>query len=161
MKTLFVLISIVVGLTILLLLVLGKYSQRGHAPGLVNGSLSKCTTKPNCVCSEYIDDIDHYIEPIESPNNNEIIDVSIASAAIQEIGGTIHSKTDEYVAATFTSPIFGFVDDLEIRNDRINGILHIRSASRVGYSDGGVNLQRAELFKKIYIQKVENLTKRF
>ena len=159
MKTLLILISIVVVATIFLLFVLGKYSQRGHAPGLVNGSLSKCTTKPNCVCSEYIDDVYHYIKPIEKLDSIKILDISKASATIQEMGGTIHSETDKYVAATFISPIFGFVDDFEIRNDQTQGILHIRSASRMGYSDGGVNRKRAEKFKKIYFQNVEKYNK--
>ena len=155
MKTFFILIPIIVVSFIFLLFALGKYSQKGHAPGLVSGSLSKCSATPNCVCSEYIDDTGHYIKPIKNPHSVELTNISIASATIQEIGGTIHNETDEYIAATFTSPLFGFVDDLEIRNDQTHGILHIRSASRVGYSDGGVNRKRIELFKKIYLRKFE------
>ncbi len=153
MKTFIILSAIVVCSLLLLLLVIGKYSQKGHAPGLVNGSLSKCSTKPNCVCSEYADDIDHYIRPIKNTPNIDIIDISKASATIQEMGGTIRSETDQYIAATFASRIFGFIDDLEIRTDQNQRVLHFRSASRVGYSDGGVNRKRIELFKKLYKQK--------
>ena len=159
MKSFLILISIIVVAIIFLFFLLGKYSQRGFPPGLVNGSLSKCTSKPNCVCSEYIDDSDHYIKPIKNSHSIEKFDISKASATIQEMGGTIHGEADEYVAATFISPIFGFVDDFEIRTDQTHGDLHIRSASRVGYSDGGVNRKRAELFKKIYIQKVSESNK--
>jgi len=159
MKTFFILIFIIIFSTIFLLFILGKYSQKGHAPGLVSGSLSKCSTKPNCVCSEYTDDIDHYIAPINNHRSIGLNNISIASATIQEIGGTINRETDGYIAATFKSPIFGFVDDLEIRNDQIHGILHIRSASRVGYSDGGINRKRTKLFKKIYVQNVEKSNK--
>ncbi len=153
MKSFVILFFVVVCFSLFLLLVIGKYSQKGHAPGLINGSLSKCSTKPNCVCSEYIDDIDHYIRPIKNTHNIDKIDISKASATIQEMSGIIHSETDQYIAATFTSRVFGFVDDLEIRIDQNNKILHIRSASRVGYSDVGVNLKRVELFKKLYKQK--------
>lgn len=159
MKTLFILISIIIISGLFILFALGKYSQKGHASGLLDGSLSKCSAKPNCVCSEYANDIDHYIAPIKDHLSIELNNISIAAATIQEMGGTINRKTGEYIAATFTSSIFGFVDDLEIRNDKIHGILHIRSASRVGYSDGGINRKRTELFKKIYAQNIEKSNK--
>ena len=155
MKTFVILSFIVICSSLFLLLVIGKFSQKGHAPGLVNGSLSKCSTKPNCVCSEYVDDIDHYIRPIKSTNTIDINDISKASDTIQEMGGAIRSETDQYIAATFTSRIFGFVDDLEVRADQNHRVLHIRSASRIGYSDGGVNRERVEIFKILYKQKFE------
>lgn len=153
MKTVFILIPVIVVSFILILFALGKYSQKGHAPGLVSGRLSKCSAKPNCVCSEYVDDIGHYIKPVKNPHSVERAALAIASATIQELGGTIQIETDDYIAATFTSPLFGFVDDLEIRNDQSQGVLHLRSASRVGYSDGGANHKRIEIFKKKYILK--------
>ena len=128
---------------------LGKYSQKGNAPGIVNGSLSKCSTKPNCVCSEYDDEVDHYIQPINILSSEEIFDGSKASATIEEMGGNIITETDRYIAATFISRIFGFTDDFEIRVDQNNKVLHIRSASRVGYSDGGANQKRVELFRQL------------
>lgn len=85
----------------------------------------------------------------------DMIDISKASATIQEMGGVIHNETDDYIAATFISRIFGFVDDLEIRIDQNHRALHFRSASRVGYSDGGVNRKRVELFKRLYKRKFE------
>lgn len=155
MKTFLILITIFVLSFIFVLFVLGKYSQKSHPPGLVSGNLSKCSAAPNCVCSEYVDDADHYIKPIKNAQNSERSNIAIASATIDEMGGSIHDEQDDYLAATFTSPLFGFVDDMEIRDDQRQGVVHIRSASRVGYSDGGVNRKRLELFKKIFIQKSE------
>lgn len=150
MKTVVILISIVICFALFLLFVIGKYSHKGHAQGIANGSLSRCSAKPNCVCSEYADDFDHYIPPISSASNIDAIDISRASAIIKEMGGEIRNETDQYIAATFTSRLFRFVDDLEIRIDPNQNVLHFRSASRVGYSDGGVNRKRVELFKKLY-----------
>ena len=152
-------LSVVVGSSIVLLLILGKYSLKIQAPGLVNGSLSRCSDKPNCVCSEYIDDVDHYIEPVTNPQNIEIDDMPKVVATIKDMDGTIRYLTDNYIAATFTSSIFGFVDDLEIRTSPIHGVMHFRSASRVGYGDGGVNRNRVELFKKLYGKKTEEVNK--
>ncbi|PZO25782.1 MAG: DUF1499 domain-containing protein, partial [Betaproteobacteria bacterium] len=39
---------------------------------------------------------------------------------------------------------FGFVDDVEFRIDQGSGLLHVRSASRVGYSDLDANRKRVE-----------------
>ena len=66
--------------------------------------------------------------------------------AITATGGTITSETDSYLSATYMSKIFKFVDDVEIRHDKDN-IWHIRSASRVGYSDRGVNKKRVEAIR--------------
>ena len=155
MKIAFIILLILIGSSIFLLIILGKYSQKGQAPGLVNGRLSRCSDKPNCVCSEHLDDSDHYIEPFTILQNIEIDHMSKVLATIKDMNGTLRSTTDNYIAATFTSLIFGFVDDLEIRIDLIYGVMHFRSASRVGYSDWGVNRNRVELFKKLYRKKIE------
>ena len=72
------------------------------------------------------------------------------------MGGRIEAESDHYLAATFSSAIFGFVDDLEIRVDSSERVIHIRSASRVGHSDMGVNRKRTELLRKLYLEKVSN-----
>ncbi len=56
-------------------------------------------------------------------------------------------KENEYsINAVFRIPIFGFKDDVEIllKPDGDNSVLHIRSASRVGHSDLGVNRRRVQ-----------------
>jgi len=64
-----------------------------------------------------------------------------AKAALTSLGGTITSESDDYISATFTSSLFKFVDDVELRPGD-DGVVHIRSASRVGYSDRGANKKR-------------------
>jgi uncharacterized protein (DUF1499 family) len=68
------------------------------------------------------------------------------------MGGSVQVEHDSYLAATFTSSIFGFVDDLEIRVDSERKTIHLRSASRVGHGDGGVNRKRTERLKKWVIE---------
>ncbi len=155
MKTLLIILFVILLSSVCLLFIFGKYSQKSHAPGILNGSLSKCSNKPNCVCSEYIEDAKHYIMPINHPNGHADIDMTMVSATIQGMNGMIQSEQKGYIAATFTSKIFGFVDDMEFRSDLEHGVLHMRSASRVGYSDGGVNQKRVEAFKKLYSKKLE------
>ncbi len=153
MKIALITVLIIIVSSIALLFILGKHSQKGLAPGLVSGSLSRCSEKPNCVCSEYGGDVSHYIEPVTDIPNLEMHDMSKAVSIIQDMNGVVNSVEDNYISVAFTSSIFGFVDDFEIRTDPNQGLMHFRSASRVGYGDGGVNKKRVELFKKLYRKK--------
>lgn len=63
------------------------------------------------------------------------------------MGGKIVLEDDFYLWATFNTRIFRFVDDLELRMDKENGVIHIRSSSQVGYSDMGANRRRIENFR--------------
>jgi len=69
------------------------------------------------------------------------------------MGGNIQMESNGYLAASFSSAIFGFVDDFELRIDAQQKIIHVRSASRIGKSDMGVNNKRVELFKTLYYKK--------
>lgn len=153
MKIALITVFILMASSIALLFFLGMYSQKGQALGLVNGSLSKCSETPNCVCSEYRDDVSHYIEPITDLPEGERHDLSSVVSIIEGMNGMVNRVEENYLAATFTSSIFGFVDDVEIRVDLRQGVIHFRSASRVGYGDGGVNRKRLELFKRLYKEK--------
>ncbi|MGB5179354.1 MAG: DUF1499 domain-containing protein [Gammaproteobacteria bacterium] len=143
------------GVAIIVLFVfLGVISRSGKAPGLIEGRLSSCPEKPNCVCSEHKDDTLHYVEPVIIPDNSTSASVEMLKDTVRQMGGSIQAESDTYLAATFSSAIFGFVDDMEIRIDSLQDVIHVRSASRVGHSDMGVNRQRAELFKQLMLQKV-------
>ena len=66
---------------------------------------------------------------------------------------TIVEKTDTYLHAAFKSRVFRFVDDLELLLDPATGIVAVRSASRTGYSDLGVNRRRVEALREKLTQK--------
>lgn len=118
---------------------LGILSQKGEAPGLKDGRLTDPGSKPNSVSSE---------EGVQPERATAPLQASIADVAraIEATGGTITSRSDLYLTATYMSPIFKFVDDVEVRQD--GSICHIRSGSRVGYSDRGVNRKRVETIRQ-------------
>ena len=127
----------VVGLAVLgvgAFIVLGQMSQGGSAPGLANGQLAACPSAPNCVSSEADTSEEKRVEPLSSDGWGAI------PAVIAEMGGVITARDDSYLAVEFTSATFGFVDDVEFR--LAEDTLHVRSGSRVGYSDRGVNHAR-------------------
>ncbi len=117
--------------------VLGKKSRTGHAIGLVDGVLAPCPNSPNCVCSENGTDAKHAVLPYANTDWQRLISVIEAMP-----NAKIITNKNGYLAAEFQSKTFGFVDDFEARAD--GDVIQVRSASRVGYGDGGVNRARVE-----------------
>jgi uncharacterized protein (DUF1499 family) len=148
MKKVVLLAAILAVAAMVALFMLGKASRTGEAPGLVDGRLARCADKPNCVCSEYREQAGHFIEPLEIAARDAESVIAELRAVIVEAGGAVRSERADYLAATFTSSWFGFVDDLEVRLDSEASLIHFRSASRVGYSDLDVNRKRVEMLQR-------------
>jgi len=114
--------------------------------------LSPCPDSPNCV-SSLAEDKKHFIAPI--PYNGE---TAVARYELLEI---LHSSKrarlvtieENYIHAEFVSAIFRFVDDVEFYFDTAKKLIQMRSASRIGYSDLGVNRRRIEEIRKRFDQK--------
>ena len=68
----------------------------------------------------------------------------MTETALGQSGLTVVATTERYLQATAKSLRFRFVDDVEFLYDPAAGLLHYRSASRVGHSDMGVNRRRLE-----------------
>ena len=110
--------------------------ERPNNLGVKDGKLTACPGTPNCVNSQATD-AQSKVEPLP--------DVAIAEIK-KVIEGmertTIVEETDNYLYAEFKSKLMGFVDDVEFYRDA--GMVHVRSASRLGQSDLGVNRKRVE-----------------
>lgn len=118
---------------------------------LVDGRLRACPKSPNCVSSES-DSASSRIEPLTFQGSPEKAWGDLKET-IRELGGKIQEEHDGYLWATFTTRLFRFVDDVELRMVSIDGMIHVRSGSRVGYSDLGVNRRRVEKLRAIFNQK--------
>lgn len=137
--------------------ILGQRSQSGNPPGLVDNRLAQCPVTPNCVCSEYANDSLHFISAINLSSASTSSDSSPdlhgrIKSVITQMGGIIQQEQNNYLAATFTSAIFRFVDDFEVRTDEQLKVVHVRSASRVGKGDLGVNRKRVEQFRTLLLK---------
>ena len=113
---------------------LGMQSRSGSALGLVDGRLAACPASPNCVSSETGEPAEKTVEPLPL----EVWDA--LPALLAEMGGTVTGQEVTYLSVEFSSSLFGFVDDVEFRVTET--AIHVRSASRVGHSDAGVNQAR-------------------
>ncbi len=127
---------------------LGKKSQEApHSElGITNDHLKACGKKPNCVSSQADRDSSFYVEPIRAYNIEVLWDN--LQLLLPDLGLKEVKTTDNYLHFTETSRIFKFVDDVEFLLKRDTGVIEIRSRSRVGYSDMGVNRKRLEKIKK-------------
>ena len=65
----------------------------------------------------------------------------------------ITEESDSYVRAEFTTAILRFVDDAEFLIDADAGLIHFRSASRIGHSDLGANRKRMAEFRQKFLAK--------
>ena len=65
-------------------------------------------------------------------------------------GSTLITNGPGYIHAEFRSPAWGFVDDVEFYFDEEAGLIHFRSASRLGYGDMGANRNRMEEIQADY-----------
>lgn len=105
--------------------------------GVQNGRLAPCPDSPNCV-SSFAADEQHGIAPL----NATLERVQQVLLAMERTN--IVAFEGNYLYAEFTSRLLGFVDDVEFLYDPAAGVTHVRSASRLGYSDLGANRSRIE-----------------
>ena len=148
MKTAFlvivVLLVLVVGFGVFMMFQRAAASQQmSPVVGVTDGQLTSCPDSPNCV-SSFAEDERHAIESIAGDG----LDFNALAAHIAEANNAeISSLTENYLHATYKSGFFGFVDDLELYFD--GDQIHVRSASREGYSDLGANRKRVENLREV------------
>jgi uncharacterized protein (DUF1499 family) len=111
--------------------------------GIESGSLSPCPASPNCVVSQKAD-AKHTIAPITYHVTRDKAREALLKVLTVVPRTQIIKQTDNYVHAISKSRIFKFVDDVEFYFPSDKSVIHIRSASRVGDSDFGVNRTRLE-----------------
>lgn len=114
--------------------------------GVQSDRLAPCPSSPNCVNSQSQDAL-HKIEPLtyDSTPTQALAELK---TVIQSMERTqIITETEKYLYAEFTSKLMGFVDDVEFLIDESAKVIHVRSASRLGKSDLGVNRQRIETIR--------------
>lgn len=110
-----------------------------------------CPDSPNCV-SSLSTDTAHFIEPFHYAG-------SLADARHKLINILRNAKrvrlTEikmDYIHAEFRSLVFQFVDDVEFYFPPEKSIIHVKSASRSGYYDFGVNRRRVERLRTAFGQ---------
>jgi uncharacterized protein (DUF1499 family) len=110
--------------------------------GVHGGRLAPCKRSPNCVSSQANpSDLEHYIAPIRGS-------MAAARKAVESLPRTtIVEAREDYLYAEFRSALLRFVDDVELFFD--GKLLQVRSSSRLGRRDFGVNRKRVEVLRAL------------
>jgi len=131
------------------------FSCAGKPPeniGLHKNQLTNCPKSPNCVASQ-AEDADHSIAPFEYKGEKKAAFTKLKKVIASLDGMTIVTENDQYLHIECKSAIMGFVDDLEFYFPDEKTI-QVRSASRLGYSDFGVNRKRVEQLRKLFLMDI-------
>lgn len=116
--------------------------------GLEQGRFTPCPDKPNCVSSfEQKSDDEHYIDPLNSKGSSSELQSKVIKILKKQPRAEVVTVNDNYIHAEFTSLIMRYVDDIEFFFPPEGNLIHIRSASRIGHSDLGVNRKRVEMIR--------------
>ena len=124
----------------------------GRAPdtlGARGGRLGACPDRPNCVSSQ-VSDEGHAVKAFEFAGDPKAAILRLAALIETQEGARIVTRRADYLHAEYQSKLMGFVDDLELLADPAARVIHVRSASRLGYSDLGVNRARVEALRAAF-----------
>ncbi len=121
--------------------------------GVNSGKLTDCPNSPNCVSSQSpTSDETHFIQPLKYTSATEKALADLKKVIESEDRTTIINESSDYLYAEFKSALMGFVDDVEFYIDSSSSTIHVRSASRLGQSDLGVNRKRVETIRTKFNQ---------
>ena len=105
--------------------------------------LAPCPNTPNCVSSMELTG-SRYIPPFTYTVEKDVAYQRLVEIIASDPRARIVAKQANYLRAEYRSAIFGFVDDVEFLFSFDEPTIELRSASRVGYYDFGVNRRRIE-----------------
>ncbi len=130
-------------LIVLSFVVLGSCAAPDLGRG-AGGELKACPSSPNCVCSEGEAGKDSFISGLEIPAGVDAEGAFEALAGLVDGEADIVTREPDYLHAVYKTRLMRFRDDFEARLDGEARVIHVRSASRLGYSDMGANRRRVE-----------------
>jgi uncharacterized protein (DUF1499 family) len=130
-------------MTKIIIVVLLIAGFQANAETIAKKILPPCDDSPNCVSSQSFDKR-HYIPPFRISGDPNLAWAALRQAIIELDRIVITHETKTTLHAEATSLVLRFVDDVDAILDAGAGLIHIRSASRFGHSDFGVNRKRIE-----------------
>jgi uncharacterized protein (DUF1499 family) len=112
--------------------------------------LKPCPSSPNCVSSWPGEDEHHRVAPLQWAGDLAQAKSRLRQALLAAGDAIFVEESEIYWHVEFRSRFFRFVDDVEFLFDCEHKVVHVRSASRVGYSDLGTNRKRVEKIRLLF-----------
>ena len=128
--------------------------------GVTDGKLARTKSTPNCVASQADPaDAGHYIAPLKY-SGSAVEAMAALRKIVDDTPGTLVVKHEaNYLNAEYKSKLLGLVDDVEFYASEKEGVIHVRSASRLGRRDFGVNRARIEAIRERFAAAQRNTVK--
>lgn len=126
-------------LLLALLLGTGPVACRSAPVRPDDGRLPPCPASPNCVNSQ-----EGGLQPLEFTGSVADAMATLRMVVTSMPRTTIVEEAEDYLHVTYRTALFRFVDDVQFLVDADAGLIHVRSASRLGVSDLGTNRRRVE-----------------
>lgn len=140
-------------LKIIFYIIVMTLSTANEANAVLKKQLPPCLDSPNCVSSQAsVADAHHYIVPFKIKGDPDEAWAALKKAIDNHSRLVLTHETKDTLHAEATSLVFRFVDDINAILDVKARLIHIRSASRMGHSDFGVNRKRIEALR-LQLQK--------
>lgn len=123
--------------------------------GVKDGRLASCGRRLNCVSSQAdAGDAQRYVAPIPFKGTTAEA-IAAARRAVESMARARAVRVEaNYLHAEFRSKLMGYVDDVEFTFDATAGVLHVRSASRLGRRDFDVNRERVAALRARLVSRV-------
>jgi uncharacterized protein (DUF1499 family) len=119
--------------------------------GFSAGKFKPVSWKPNAVSSTAdAKDEKHYIAPFTYSGDRADAWKRLTTIVKAQPRANIVSEKADYLHAEFKTAGMGFVDDVEFALDARANTIHVRSASRLGVRDFGVNRERVETLRALF-----------
>ncbi len=115
-------------------------------------SLRPCPESPNCVSSQS-ENPEQYVDPLSYTGTASEAKAKLRAILATQPRTQIVSDQDAYLHIEITSFLFHFTDDVEFLWDEEQKLIHVRSASRIGYWDLGVNRKHVETIRTHFLKQ--------
>ncbi len=134
---------------VIVILVMAFVGCGGRMPedlGVTEGIFAPCPDKPNCI-SSFAKDADHHVAPIAIADSPATAWMKLQTMLENDKNVSIVTSSDHYLHAVYTSSLMRYRDDVEFLLQADHSEIAVRSASRVGHGDMGVNRARIEALR--------------
>ena len=149
MKVILIASAIVVTIIAVVIFMLWKNTTIPSGLGVHNEKMAPLPTSPNAVSSQTTDE-EKKVTPFSFKGDIQETKEAIKQALLAYKNIEIYAEDQNYIHAISTTSTMKYHDDLEFYFDEQAGLVHFRSASRVGYSDMGLNRERYNRLKNLY-----------
>lgn len=119
-----------------------------------HGEFRDCSGPPRCVSTQ-AEDPERKVKPLRYAGSAEAAREKLVAHIRDQERTEIVTNSDCYLHATYTSALMRFTDDVELWFCNEPGKVEVRSSSRIGYYDFGVNRERVEALRDALAVDVE------